>query len=558
MWNAAIPVLFLILFSWFVGKRGANLLSICRRPLRHFSHYPALFIAFPGCISLAISFAFAALGSIPPPRVHDEFSYLLSADTFAHGRLTNPPHPMWIHFESPHIIQQPTYASKYPVAPGLFMAAGQLIAGLPIIGVWVSTALACCAITWMLLAWLKPRWAVLGGVLTAIHPLVLIWSQCYWGGSVTVLGGALVLGAVGRLAKETKFLNGILLGLGMAVLANSRPFEGLVLSLLALGFLAHCLLQRPDGRFLQECRRILYPASLVLIPTAAFLGYYNWRVTGNPIRLPYQVHEAAYGYSPLFLWQSARTLPNYHHEELRKLHEDWEWQFYERQLTFAGLAEETVEKIKTLFNSYFNPTLLIVLLALLAIPFVLADARMRGPILIGALFLLAILTETWMHPHYAAPIMGLFMLIVLSSLRRLACWKWHGRSVGRFLIPGALVLSVILLIPFCKLYADAKSKGWQVQRNRILSELAAEGGEHLIIIRYSPRHSPHDEWVYNRADIDGSPVVWAREMAPAQNQRLIDYFKSRSVWLLEADKEVPHLIPYPMGEHTVQGHVAVP
>jgi hypothetical protein len=57
-----------------------------------------------------------------------------------------------------------------------------------------------------------------------------------------------------------------------------------------------------------------------------------------------------------------------------------------------------------------------------------------------------------------------------------------------------------------------------------------------------------DEWVYNRADIDGSKVVWAREMDAADNLELTQYYRGRRVWLVEPDAIPARISPYPAVE----------
>ena len=77
---------------------------------------------------------------IPRPGIHDEFAFLLTTDTFLHGRLTNPTNPMWVHFEMFHTFHVPTYQSQYPIGYPVVMAAAWALFGNPWWGVFVTTA----------------------------------------------------------------------------------------------------------------------------------------------------------------------------------------------------------------------------------------------------------------------------------------------------------------------------------------------------------------------------------------------------------------------------------
>src|ERR1700728_2381868 len=134
-----------------------------------------------GLLVLLVRASLLPLWPIPKPVIYDELSYLLQADTFAHGRLTNPTHKLWPFFEAAYVLQHPTYASKYPPAQSLAMAAGQVEFGNPWFGVWLSCGAMMAALVWAMQAWLPPRWALLGGVLALPVAIVSYWMNSYWG-----------------------------------------------------------------------------------------------------------------------------------------------------------------------------------------------------------------------------------------------------------------------------------------------------------------------------------------------------------------------------------------
>jgi hypothetical protein len=467
---------------------------------------------------------------------------------------------MWVHFESFHIIHQPTYASKYPPAQGLMLAAGQVIGGHPIVGVWIGTGIACAAICWMLLAWLPAWWALLGALLAALHPGILLdWGQCYWGGAIAASGGALVFGGLRRLIRRPRMRDALPMGVGLAVLANSRPYEGLITSLPVATVLLAWMLSKHGPAARVSIKRIVAPILGVLALTGGAMGFYNWRVTGDALCMPYQVHEATYAVAPSFLWQHMRPEPTYRHQVMREFWTGWGVQTYIDKRALPILRVKELGKfylgLSMVYRGggfgfrYLSHVLAVPLIVLpfIVLPWMLREWWSRFAMLTCGVLLIGLFIESWINPHYAAPITGLIVALMLQAMRHLRLWRWHGRPTGRLLVWMISVLAVAYFAVAFTQQMQVQSSGWQFDRARILRQLKADGGRHLVIMRYGSLHSPLKEWVYNEADLVNAQVVWAREMDMVQNCKLLEYFRDRQVWLAEVDDDrmPPRLVPYP-------------
>ena len=522
----------------------------------------ALSVVLVGITALILRAVLLPIEPTPEPVVHDEFGYLLAADTFAHGRLTNPAHPMWQHFESFSIIQQPTYQCFAQPAQGMLLALGQVILRGPFWGVWLSIGMTCAAIIWMLQGWMPEEWALLGGVLAILRFATFsYWANSYWGGAAGAIGGALVLGAWPRIRAAQRGRDAVIMAVGLTILANSRPYEGVVFSWPIAMAILFWMFSRKSPEWGVLIRRVVAPMSVVLILAGIGMGCYFFRVTGNPWRMPYQVERETYAVAPYLLWQHPRPVPSYHHLEFQRVYAEIDVSNFEMAHSRMGLILFGTLRAGRIWTFFFGPALsLPFLMMAFVLPFgftwgqIQADTRFLI-VLVGVCFA-GLMAESYFEPHYAAPMTCVFVALTLMAMRRLQTWEPNGRRGGAALNRAVVV---VCLLSFA-VRVVAAGRGWELARSdapawhqvgpqsfgraALVAKLNQLPGKQLVIVRYTTHHDVFDEWVYNDADIDGSKIIWAREMDAAENAKLAEYFKGRQVWLLEADEQPPKLSPW--------------
>lgn len=544
----------------FAFPRIANpLFESLERQFARLARRPFLSVLVVGFSTLLLRLAILPLLPIPVPFTADDYSNVLAADTFAHGRLTNPTPPMWIHFESMHVDMKPTYMSMYFPGEGLVLAAGKLLFGHFWLAMPVAAALMCAAICWMLQGWLPPSWALLGGFIAVLRLGVFsYWTNTYHtAGTISALGGALVLGAFPRFQKTPRTVYALLMALGAISLALSRPYEGMLLCLSAGGALVYWARKsHPDARLLL---RAALPALALLAAGAAWMGYYDARVFGSPLTLPYTVNRATYALAPYYVWQKPRPEPLYHHAEMRRFYEVDELQDYYRVHSWSGFPAMTL--VKALRGILFFSGIALVP-PLFMLPWTMRDRRVR--LLVISLVVLAagMSIEIYLFPHYLAPFTAAFYALGMQSMRHL--WHWTpgdkpvGMEIARFTVFICVLMAVVRIFDR---QLNCPVPGYPVstwicnwfgpdhfvpERARVEQELSRNPGGQLAIVRYAATHDPIQEWVYNGADIDGAKVIWARAMDSTDDEELIRYYKDRKAWLIQPDEPGAEIIPYPV------------
>ena len=160
-------------------------------------------------------------------------------------------------------------------------------------------------------------------------------------------------------------------------------------------------------------------------------------------------------------------------------------------------------------------------------------------------------------PHYAAPAAACFLGLLVECMRQLRRVRRNARPIGLQLVLAAPAIMLLILavriglekfhLPFTQ---AVNFESWccvepgNQNKARILAMLQKTGSKHLVLVK--PKNNPNDflQWIYNAADIDASPVVWARDMGAREDQSLVDYFRGRDVWLVDPNVEPARIMRY--------------
>jgi len=527
-----------IVISFWLLRRATNFAGIVER-FRNWSRSPALLCAVIALFPPVLRVALLPWFPMPHPFIHDEFGHLLIADTLLSGRIANAPHPFWQHLETMYVLQQPTYSSIYPLAQGALLALGQGLLGHPWFAVVAAAAAMNAAVYWALLAWVGPRWAAVGCFAASLQlGIMSYWMNSYWGGSLAAIGGCLVFGGMIRFLHSVRWYWAALIGIGLGLLWHIRPFETVWMSAACLAYVLWTLLLRRRQRFISVLFSFLMPVGVWLVLSLSVSAYHNYRVTGDPFTLPYQLCQQQYGVPVGLIWQPEVRKPEFAFKDLEQMYEAQKGK--RRFLSDSRVfRKEYSERIQLLWFIYIAPSLSIPLIA----AFVFRPKF--GFPLLGFLGVGLLVTNFYpfLNAHYVAGYTPLIFALLVFGLK--ALWESPQTFARTLALATILSLAITTLAKVSFLFR-LEPDFWRPHGDpwSVSEQLQRKGGKHLVLVRYAPDHDFRHEWVYNRANIDRADVVWAREFNPEKDRALLNYFNDRQIWILDADKWPPTPRPY--------------
>jgi hypothetical protein len=257
--------------------------------------------------------------------------------------------------------------------------------------------------------------------------------------------------------------------------------------------------------------------------------------------------------APLFFWQSIPPTPLYPNEQMQHFHLLTEYREYADATGWRGYWLGALIRGGMIGWAYFRPAVLVLPLVATIVA-ARRSARLRPVVVPAMLICLAVLlihllSCPWMRIAYMAPLYGLFIMLLAIGMRLVGAWRLNGHPLGRSVVHAVVAVHVLCGAFFLVDCARGNAKLAISLRDDFLAQMRRQPGKHLVLVRYTADHSPMQEWVYNGADIDAQDVIFARDLGAREDEPLLDYYKDRTIWIINVDQRHATLLPAPELAH---------
>jgi 4-amino-4-deoxy-L-arabinose transferase-like glycosyltransferase len=305
--------------------------------------------------------------------------------------------------------------------------------------------------------------------------------------------------------------------------AITRPLDAITYAI-PIGVAMLWMLRRTTVReWLTTIASLIIPA----LPFLALQAVQNVALTGEVLKTPYQL--SAERYTP----GVGLGFGTYDHTR-RPRTELAQWHAYHDRFTTKYLKAHRADlihhtwlrdRVPRLMSFTAPSPLLFTLLAL-------GLTSLRGPRLAFfaalPLYLFVYALFPYFLPHYLmviAPAIALGIVLGIETLRR--TFPARASRLNAFLALAIVLLSAASLPGIDRMLRDDNWLAPTLALNARLPELVEQPA--VVLFRYHPESSPHEEPVYNVdvASPDDAPIIRAHDFGPARNRALVRYYAER-------------------------------
>ena len=229
-----------------------------------------------------------------PPAYHDEYSYLVQAETFAASRLSWP--PMTVRpdlFHQMHVLNERRTASRYFPTTGLWIMPF-LQTGYPIAGHWLAGAFAATFFYIGVARLLSARTALVAGLLIAASPGIAVFSNLLLSHHPTLLALSVFFFAMIRLRQNPSLRSIVLAGISLTLAMLGRPMTAAGFALPWGIYLGWQLFMNSGGRLRERRMAVVGGLAIPLAMGFIALGILNQNITGSFFRSAYQEYTDTY------------------------------------------------------------------------------------------------------------------------------------------------------------------------------------------------------------------------------------------------------------------------